>query len=261
MQANDAQLSDESLDSTSSSQYVKTATGTASGDEYGAIEGFNIDGSHEPKFGPASSIPPERRKKVIIVAAGVNGIQQASVLLRDGYVKHKDIQIFDALEYFGGVWQKNKYPGCACDVPSMIYTTSYFVNKRYTHFFAERSEIQEYYEDFAHNYWLEQCAQFSTFVRACFWDEEHVAWHVRVSNNRTGRDEYWLADIVSQCVGSLDRPVFGDTPDREKYQGISWHTAHWRHDYDLTAKNVAIIGCGPSVAQIIPKIVDRTKHL
>ena len=61
-------------------------------------------------------VPPSRRKKVIIVGAGVCGIQQASVLLNDGYVKLDEMAIFDALEDFGGVWMKNTYPGCACDM-------------------------------------------------------------------------------------------------------------------------------------------------
>jgi hypothetical protein len=111
-------------------QPVKTFDkGTVGGDEYGAFTGFTTDGQQQSVFGSASSVPLERRKKVIIVGAGINGIQQATVLLRDGYVTRGDIQIFDALEGFGGVWQKNKYPGCACDVPAMICTTSYHINK------------------------------------------------------------------------------------------------------------------------------------
>jgi hypothetical protein len=111
-------------------QVVKTFdTGTVDGDEYGAFTGFSQDGQKDAKFGPPDSVPIERRKKVIIVGAGINGIQQASILLKDGYVGHQDIHIFDALEGYGGVWQKNKYPGCACDVPAMIYTTSYNINR------------------------------------------------------------------------------------------------------------------------------------
>ena len=74
----------------------------------------------------------------------------------------------------------------------------------------------------------------------------------------TGHLQHWISDVVIQCVGSLDRPKFGNTPGREKYKGVSWHTAHWRWDYDLTGKHVGIIGCGPSIAQVIPEIVDKT---
>ena len=111
-------------------QPVKTFdAGIVDGDKYGAFSGFSQDRKNQPDFADASSVPFHRRKKVIIVGAGINGIQQASLLLRDGCVSHQDIQMFDALDDYGGVWQKNKYPGCACDVPAMIYTTSYKINK------------------------------------------------------------------------------------------------------------------------------------
>jgi cation diffusion facilitator CzcD-associated flavoprotein CzcO len=86
-------------------------------------------------------------------------------------------------------------------------------------------------------------------------------WHVQVEDKSSGYITHWIADVFSQCVGSLDRPKFGNTPGREKFKGDSWHTAHWRHDYDLTGLKVGVIGCGPSVAQIIPEIVDKVGHM
>ncbi|KAL6228768.1 hypothetical protein BDW75DRAFT_226288 [Aspergillus navahoensis] len=236
------------------------SSGTLRSGEYDTLTGFAKSRTNEPDFGPASAVPQERRKRVIIVGGGINGIQQASTLLRDGCVGLDDIQIFDALEDYGGVWQKNKYPGCACDVPAMIYTTSYHINKNWTHFYAQRAQIQSYYAEFAHQYHLEECTQFRSLVKACTWDDELMVWHVAVANQNTDKVEHWIADVVCQCVGSLDRPKWGTTPGRENFKGVSWHTAHWR-DYDLTGKRVAIIGCGPSAAQIIPEIVDKTKQL
>lgn len=106
--------------------------------EYSALGGFNQSDPLQDDFGPASTVLPERRKKVIVVGGGINGIQQATVLLNDGYVNLDQIQMFDALDGYGGVWQKNKYPGCACDVPAMIYTTSYNINKSEWHLFFPR---------------------------------------------------------------------------------------------------------------------------
>lgn len=88
-----------------------------------------------------------------------------------------------------------------------------------------------------------------------------MIWNIGVQDKVTGILEYWIADVVIQCVGALDRPKFGNTPGRLNYKGTSWHTAHWRFDYDLTGKNVAVVGCGPSAAQVIPEIVDKTKSL
>lgn len=113
-------------------QPVKTFdAGTVDGNVYGAISGFakRTAPGREEVLANAFSVPPERRKRLIIVGAGVSGIQQASTLLKQKVLKHGDMQIFDAQSNYGGVWEKNDYPGCACDVPSMIYTTSYYIWK------------------------------------------------------------------------------------------------------------------------------------
>ncbi|KAH7082310.1 hypothetical protein FB567DRAFT_605627 [Paraphoma chrysanthemicola] len=224
-------------------QRVKSfASGTLRDGEYGSLMGFTQNQTEGSFFGPLAAVPEARRKRVIIVGGGINGIQQASTLLRDGCIGTKDMQIFDALDGYGGVWQKNKYPGY------------------WTHFYAQRAEIQAYYARFATSYGLEGCTQFRSLVRACSWDEDLMIWHVAVANQDSGKIEHWTADVVCQCVGTLDRPKWGTTPGRENYRGVSWHTAHWQ-SYDLSGKRVAVIGCGPSAAQIIPEIVDKTKHL
>lgn len=104
--------------------------GTLGPDGYGAVSGFKANDIEETSGAAGSeNVPQSRRKKVIIVGAGVSGIQQAAIILKDGGVKREDLQIFDALEDFGGTWLKNSYPGCACDVPAMVYTTSFEINK------------------------------------------------------------------------------------------------------------------------------------
>jgi len=36
----------------------------------------------------------------------------------------EDFVIFEARDELGGVWAANSYPGCACDVPSHLYSFS-----------------------------------------------------------------------------------------------------------------------------------------
>jgi cation diffusion facilitator CzcD-associated flavoprotein CzcO len=131
----------------------------------------------------------------------------------------------------------------------------------WTRFYATREQIEDYYSEFASSYQLPRCTQFQSFVKKCVWDEKEMVWYVTVQRRGESQLQHWKADVVCQCVGSLDRPKFGNTPGREKFQGVSWHTAHWRNDYDLTGKKVGIIGCGPSAAQIIPEIIDKVGHM
>lgn len=114
------------LDSKSAETY---AAGLIDGGEYGGLSGFGTIMAGKCGTTLPRHIPADRQKRVIIVGAGISGIQQATVLLRGGVVKLDEMMIFDTQDGYGGVWNKNKYPGCACDVPSMIYSTSYFMNK------------------------------------------------------------------------------------------------------------------------------------
>jgi hypothetical protein len=96
------------------------SSGTLNGDEYEKLLGF---GNSSSTVAFPSNVPPKCRKKLIIVGASICGIQQAILLFKDGH-KLQDMMIFDALGGFGGVWRKNTYPRCACDVRSMVYSTS-----------------------------------------------------------------------------------------------------------------------------------------
>lgn len=37
-------------------------------------------------------------------------------------------QVFEISEEVGGTWHDNTYPGCACDVPSPLYSFSFELN-------------------------------------------------------------------------------------------------------------------------------------
>lgn len=67
-------------------------------------------------------------RKVIQVGTGVAGIAQAATLLKNATVKPEELIIFDVLTEFGGVWAKNTYPGCACDVPALMYTNRMMIS-------------------------------------------------------------------------------------------------------------------------------------
>lgn len=44
-------------------------------------------------------------------------------------------QVFEISEEVGGTWHDNTYPGCACDIPSPLYSFSFELNpskKSYT---------------------------------------------------------------------------------------------------------------------------------
>jgi cation diffusion facilitator CzcD-associated flavoprotein CzcO len=67
--------------------------------------------------------------------------------------------------------------------------------------------------------------------------------------------------VVVNAGGQFYKPKGWDIPGMETFEGTQWHTAEWRHDFDLTGKRVAIIGTGPSTGQVAPSIQPLVKQL
>jgi cation diffusion facilitator CzcD-associated flavoprotein CzcO len=64
----------------------------------------------------------------IIVGAGMSGITLAARLLNSGVLKRGEFVLVDRWADYGGVWESNKYPGAACDVPSHAYVLPFHLN-------------------------------------------------------------------------------------------------------------------------------------
>lgn len=70
--------------------------------------------------------PANRRVKVIGVGAGVSGITDAyNIQTRCTNV---DYVLYEKNPDIGGTWYDNRYPGCACDVPSHCYALHFAPN-------------------------------------------------------------------------------------------------------------------------------------
>src|SRR5699024_9506895 len=85
-------------------------------------------------------------RDVCVIGAGASGIGAAIRLRRAGV---DDFEVFEKSTDIGGTWRDNTYPGCACDVPSALYSYSFAPNPEWSRVFAERSEIQQYLRDTA----------------------------------------------------------------------------------------------------------------
>jgi len=58
--------------------------------------------------------------RTLVVGAGFAGIGMAAKLLQEQPAA--DIVVIEQAEDIGGTWRDNTYPGCACDVPSNLYS-------------------------------------------------------------------------------------------------------------------------------------------
>src|SRR5690606_6676033 len=62
---------------------------------------------------------------VLIVGTGCGGLCAAIQLSQGG---ESDVILLERANRVGGTWRDNHYPGCACDVPSMLYSLSFAQN-------------------------------------------------------------------------------------------------------------------------------------
>jgi cation diffusion facilitator CzcD-associated flavoprotein CzcO len=194
--------------------------------------------------------PPLR---VLIIGAGFGGLGLAIQLQKAGI---GDFLIMEKASEVGGTWRDNQYPGAACDVPAHLYSFSFELKADWSRKFAPQAEIFAYLNHCADKYGLRQRIRFSSEVVGAEFDQVAGLWRVSVSDGVS----FSAQSLVSAC-GQLNRPAYPQLPGLEQFQGEVFHSARWKHDYDLSGKRVAVIGTGASAIQFVPEIVPKVQCL
>ncbi|WP_280232906.1 flavin-containing monooxygenase [Nocardia cyriacigeorgica] len=190
---------------------------------------------------------------IAVIGSGFGGLAAVIELKKQGF---DDIVVFEKGADVGGVWRENTYPGAACDVPSPFYSFSFEPNPRWPHRFSRQPAILDYMRHVADTYDVRRHIRFGVEVLAAAFDETSGKWTVRLS---TG--ESVDVDVLVSAVGQLARPALPEIAGRERFAGVDFHSARWRHDVDLTDKRVAVIGTGASAIQFVPQIQQQVGQL
>jgi cation diffusion facilitator CzcD-associated flavoprotein CzcO len=197
-----------------------------------------------------STLPAE--VDVAIVGSGFSGLGMAVRLLQDGV---EDFVVLERGEKVGGTWWFNTYPGCGCDVPSHLYSFSFAPNPDWTRTYSKQPEIEAYLQRVAEDFGVADHVRLRTTVTGADWDEQDERWVVA-----TDRGDVRARVLVS-AAGALSDPKTPDIPGIDRFEGHTFHSAEWDHDYDVTGKRVAAIGTGASAIQFVPAIAPRTARL
>ncbi|OQU93636.1 hypothetical protein CLAIMM_00118 [Cladophialophora immunda] len=182
-------------------------------------------------------------------------------LISQRVLKHSEFLIVDRHADYGGVWEANTYPGAACDVPSHAYVMPFSLKADWTRKYAPQKEIKQYYVEIAERHKLRQNTVFNTRVVEARWHQADLIWDVLVEDVTTGKLSRWRTNSIVHAGGQFWKPKYVDIPGRETFKGEQIHTAEWRHDIDLHGKRIALIGTGPSAAQVAPKIQPIARQL
>lgn len=190
---------------------------------------------------------------LVIVGSGFAGICMAVKLKEAGY---HDFVILEKAGELGGTWRDNTYPGCACDVPSHMYSYSYELNPDWSRMFAPREEIQDYLRACAAKYGVTPHLRYGKDVVALEYDDGRRDWTVTTQDGEVLR-----TNAVVSGIGALHIPKFPEIVGRESFTGPAFHSAEWDHSADLTGKRVAVIGTGASAVQFVPRLAPDARHL
>jgi cation diffusion facilitator CzcD-associated flavoprotein CzcO len=190
---------------------------------------------------------------VVIIGSGFAGLGMAIKLRAAGVTS---FVILERGKDVGGTWRDNDYPGCACDVQSHLYSFSFEPNPRWSRMFAPQAEIFSYLRHCADKYDVRRHVRFAENVERAEYDERRAAWMVRTSTGAVYR-----AKALVSAIGALSNPSYPDIAGLERFEGRSFHSALWDHDYELRGKRVAVIGTGASAIQFVPKLAEHVEHL
>jgi cation diffusion facilitator CzcD-associated flavoprotein CzcO len=194
-----------------------------------------------------------RALRIAIIGAGPGGLCMGIRLKGAGI---ESFEIFEKASGVGGTWYHNRYPGCACDVPSHLYSFSFEPKCDWSRPYAPQPEILAYLEHCAAKYGLLAHCRFGDAVERARWDESAAEWTLELASGRTQR-----ADVLVSAVGLFNDVAMPDIPGLDAFAGRLLHSARWSPDRKLTGETVGVIGSAASAVQLVPEIVKQARHV
>lgn len=190
--------------------------------------------------------------RALIIGSGFSGLGMGIALKKQGV----DFLILEKADEIGGTWRDNTYPGCACDIPSHMYSFSFEPKADWTHMWSFQPEIFDYLKGVTDKHRLRRSIRFGAHVERAHWDEDESRWHVF---DAAGQE--YVAQFLVSGAGGLHIPLIPEIPGIDEFAGAAFHSAQWNHDVDISGKRVAVVGTGASAIQIVPAIVDDVAEL
>ena len=194
--------------------------------------------------------PPLR---IVIIGAGFAGLCAAIQLKRAGF---EHITVIDRGADVGGTWRDNTYPGCACDIPSHLYSFSFDTRWDWTRPYGQRAGIFAYLQHMADKHDVRRHLRLNIEAQASRWLADRQVWQVTL-----GHGEVLEAEVLIGAIGALVKPALPKIDGLDSFAGPVFHSARWRHDADLSGLRVALIGTGASAIQLAPEVAAVASRL
>lgn len=202
----------------------------------------------------------KRHVKVIFVGMGAAGIDFARAVKQMGDCSI-DLTVYEKNSDIGGTWLENRYPGCACDIPSVSYQYTWQRKPDWSRYYSGSDEIFGYLKDIVKEHDLARYVSFNHRVVNAEWLEDKGQWKITIMrlHDSTVFDDY--AEFFLNGGGHLNAWKWPNTHGLHDFKGPKLHTANWDASVDLKDKKVLVIGAGSSAVQIVPSILDTVRSL
>ncbi|KAK5077996.1 hypothetical protein LTR64_003600 [Lithohypha guttulata] len=199
--------------------------------------------------------------RVVHIGAGASGIC-FSKFYQDRLINSDvTLQVYEKNHDVGGTWLENRYPGCACDIPSACYQFTWERNPNWSQYYSESPEIWRYFKDTTNKYGLNKYIKLRHEIVKCEWHDEAGQWDVTIRNLESGEEFMDKCHLLINGNGVLNNWKWPDVKGLHSFQGVLEHTARYTEGRDLTGQRVAVIGIGSSGIQCISKIAPQVKQL
>lgn len=189
----------------------------------------------------------------VIVGAGFGGIGMGAALKRAGI---DDFVIIEKQDGPGGVWEANRYPGAACDVPSHLYSFSFEPWPNWTRRYGSQREIRDYLHHCVRKFALEPHLRLGRQVSSAAFNDATGRWRVTLDDSTELH-----ARVLLPAVGQLSVPALPQIPGLDDFSGDCFHSANWNEDVDLNGKRIGVIGTGASAIQFVPEVARVAGHV
>ncbi|KIW94844.1 uncharacterized protein Z519_04822 [Cladophialophora bantiana CBS 173.52] len=200
-----------------------------------------------------------KKMRIAVLGAGMSGLNFFKTA--EERLKNVEIICYEKNADVGGTWYENRYPGCACDIPSVVYQFPWRPSP-WSRYYSYSPEIWDYIKQVEReNKFVEKYVKLRHRIVSLSWDEGTAQWTVRVQDLNTGREFEDHADMVIDGGGVLNKWKWPDIPGLHDFKGTLLHSAQWNQNTDLKGKRVALIGAGSSAVQILPNIYDKVEKV
>lgn len=194
-----------------------------------------------------------RDLRIAIIGAGPGGLCMAIKLREAGF---RDIVLLEKTDRIGGTWNHNRYPGCACDVQSELYSFSFDINTGWSRPYAAQPEILAYLDGVAERHGVLPLCRFGVEVKRADWSDAKSEWTLSLSDGSSR-----VADVVVSGLGMFNDLAYPEIEGLEAFAGACFHTAKYDWSIDLAGRRVAVIGSAASAIQMVPEIVKTAGHV